>query len=291
MRRATKTTAVWLGVLAGIAGFEHGYFAYRQGSNPIPGLVFPSWGPPCVPEEIWHSCEPAMSIVPNFVLTGVLAMLLSLTLLVWTVWFVGRRYGGWVQMTLSVLLPLFGGGFFPPIIGFVGGLARDKSQPAAAGANPVGDAHVTRFAARLWPWSLGVFVVWTSGAVSRRSLLQRVLAAHHVPQPGGHPCELRCRWLCTPPTRTTPRYDVPQSGRSRMPGSGKALDGTSTYFLFDQKSYLEDWATLFRLLVDGKIDPVIAARIPILEAARANELLESGGVTGNVVLVSPSGSP
>ncbi|MFW5729341.1 MAG: zinc-binding dehydrogenase [Spirochaetota bacterium] len=77
--------------------------------------------------------------------------------------------------------------------------------------------------------------------------------------------------------------------RTRLPGSGKSLSlyGTSTYFLFDRKSYLEDWATLFRLLSDGEIDPVIAARFPILEAARANELLESGGVTGNVVLVAP----
>jgi NADPH:quinone reductase-like Zn-dependent oxidoreductase len=77
--------------------------------------------------------------------------------------------------------------------------------------------------------------------------------------------------------------------RTSLPGSGRSrsLYGTLTCFLFDQKSYLEDWATLFRLLVDGKIDPVIAARIPILEAARANELLESGRVAGNVVLVAP----
>ena len=159
MRRATKTTAVWLGVLAGIAGFEHGYFAYLQGGNPIPGLVFPSWGPPCVPEETWHSCEPAMSIVPDFLLTGILAMLLSLALLVWAVWFVGRRHGGWVQMTLSVLLLLFGGGFFPPIIAFVGGLAGTKiSRPLQREPG-----RLTRFAARLWPWSLGIFVVWTLG--------------------------------------------------------------------------------------------------------------------------------
>jgi NADPH:quinone reductase-like Zn-dependent oxidoreductase len=77
--------------------------------------------------------------------------------------------------------------------------------------------------------------------------------------------------------------------RTNLPGSGKSLSlyGTSTYFLFDRKPYLEDWATLFDLLVDGKIDPVIAARFPILEAAQANALLESGRVTGNVVLVSP----
>ena len=55
MRKATKTAASWLGVVAGIAGFEHGYFEFLQGNIPTPSLVFPSWGPPCVPEEIWHN--------------------------------------------------------------------------------------------------------------------------------------------------------------------------------------------------------------------------------------------
>jgi multimeric flavodoxin WrbA len=41
---------------------------------------------------------------------------------------------------------------------------------------------------------------------------------------------------------------------------------------------------LFRLLAAGQIEPAIAARFPILEAAQANALLESGQVTGNVML-------
>jgi hypothetical protein len=161
MRRATKATATWMGLVAGIAGLEHGYFAYLQGDGRIPGLVFPSWGPPCVPEEAWHGCEPAMSIVPNFLFTGIIAILLSAVLLVWTVWFVERRYGGWVQMTLALLLLLFGGGFFPPIIAFVGGVAGtgiNRPLPGTPG-------RLTRFAARLWPWSLVIFVAWTLGQI------------------------------------------------------------------------------------------------------------------------------
>jgi NADPH:quinone reductase-like Zn-dependent oxidoreductase len=55
----------------------------------------------------------------------------------------------------------------------------------------------------------------------------------------------------------------------------------------NRRPFLEDWATLFKLLEDGKIKPVIAARFPILEAAKANELLESGQVIGNIVLLAP----
>ncbi len=51
--------------------------------------------------------------------------------------------------------------------------------------------------------------------------------------------------------------------------------------------FLEDWAMLFRLLEAGQIRPVIAAKFPLLEAAKANQLLESGQVIGNIVLVAP----
>ncbi len=159
MRKATKTAATWLGIVAGIAGLEHGYFEFLQGNIPTPGLAFPSWGPPCVPEEIWHACEPAMSILPNFLITGILAMLLSVALIVWAGWFVQRRHGGWVQMALAVLLLLFGGGFFPPIIAFVGGVAGTQINRPLAGP-PV---RLTRFVAKLWPWSLVIFVGWTLG--------------------------------------------------------------------------------------------------------------------------------
>jgi hypothetical protein len=159
MRKATKTVATWLGVVAGIAGLEHGYFEFLQGNTTTPGLAFPSWGPPCIPEEIWHACEPAMSIIPNFLITGILAMLLSLALIVWAVWFVQRRHGGWVQMALSVLLLLFGGGFFPPIVGFVGGLAGTQIHRPLLGR----PTRLTLFTAKLWPWTLVIFIAWMLG--------------------------------------------------------------------------------------------------------------------------------
>jgi len=70
--------------------------------------------------------------------------------------------------------------------------------------------------------------------------------------------------------------------------NGKAIKlyGTGASNL-DRRPFLEDWAVLFNLLGEGKIKPVIAARFPILEARKANEMLESGQVVGNLVLLSP----
>lgn len=73
----------------------------------------------------------------------------------------------------------------------------------------------------------------------------------------------------------------------RRDGRRCRLYGTSPYTLGFTRPFVEDWATLFGLLRRGDITPVVAATMPIGEAARANALLERGGVVGNVVLVGP----
>jgi NADPH:quinone reductase-like Zn-dependent oxidoreductase len=65
-----------------------------------------------------------------------------------------------------------------------------------------------------------------------------------------------------------------------------ALYGTGASKL-NWRPFLEDWATLFKLVEDRQIKPVIARKFPILEAAQANALLESGQVIGNIVLLAP----
>lgn len=70
--------------------------------------------------------------------------------------------------------------------------------------------------------------------------------------------------------------------------NGKKLKvyGTTTS-KFGKRPFLEDWRKLFKLLETGQINPIIMKNFPLLEAAKANELLESGDVIGNVILVAP----
>lgn len=46
-----------------------------------------------------------------------------------------------------------------------------------------------------------------------------------------------------------------------------------------------DATTLFDLLAEGKIEPIVAERIPLVDARRAHENLGRGGVTGKQVLI------
>jgi hypothetical protein len=63
---------------------------------------------------------------------------------------------------LSLALLLFGGGFFPPLIGFVGGLTGvqiHKTLSTGECGRPL------QLSASLWPWPLVIFLLWTFGQV------------------------------------------------------------------------------------------------------------------------------
>jgi NADPH2:quinone reductase len=73
-----------------------------------------------------------------------------------------------------------------------------------------------------------------------------------------------------------------------MRPKGKSIRsyGISALYRMDKRPFMEDLTVLFNLLEEGKIKPIISKKFPILEAAKANELLESGQVIGNVVLLA-----
>ena len=73
-----------------------------------------------------------------------------------------------------------------------------------------------------------------------------------------------------------------------IPG-GKQASMSAEIASFEQMHpgwYRETLTELLDLLAEGRINPVVAERIPLLEAARAHELLERGGYAGKVVLVT-----
>jgi NADPH:quinone reductase-like Zn-dependent oxidoreductase len=70
-------------------------------------------------------------------------------------------------------------------------------------------------------------------------------------------------------------------------GKSAAFYGISALYARDKRPFKEDLPKLCKLLEERRIRSIVAARFPILEAAQANALLESGAVTGNVVLLAP----
>lgn len=166
---ATRTTVAVLGLLAAVTGVEHGVGEITQGPVRPPGVVFESW--PHVAAFDPLGGEPAMSLVPHLLATGVLAVVVATALGVWSVRYAHQRHGGTVLVGLSVLLLLVGGGFGPPLLGVLAGLlatrltARPRRPPRP----------LARMLAALWPWPLPVAVGCFLGLVPGTILLSAVL--------------------------------------------------------------------------------------------------------------------
>lgn len=161
MRNATRVTVSAFGALAGLAGIEHGVGEILQGNVAPNGLMILSW-PESEAFDILAG-EPAMTIVPNVLATGILATLASLLFLLWSTMFVERRHGGLVLMVVSVIMLLVGAGFGPPLLGMlVGVVATRINTPLTWWRNHLAPGW-RRLLIRLWPWAqVASVIVWLS---------------------------------------------------------------------------------------------------------------------------------
>lgn len=145
----TVTSVRVFGALAAFAGVEHGLGEIVQGRGAPPAVVFESWPDVAAFEPL--DGEPAMSLVPDLLVSGVLSVLIALALGVVAVLHPRRRRSGPLLVGLSVSLLLVGGGFGPPLLGVLAGLLATRVHAPTPDHDP---GPVTRAGARLWPWPL-----------------------------------------------------------------------------------------------------------------------------------------
>jgi hypothetical protein len=142
-----------LAVLLAISGMlAHGFFEVLQGNTPTDGLFIEAIGEA---HRTWeHGAEGAFTIIPNFLITGLLAMTVSLGIIIWSVGFVHKKNGPLVLLLFFILLFLVGGGvaqilFFIPLWA----VATRINKPLSWWRRilPAGPRRVL---AELWPWFL-----------------------------------------------------------------------------------------------------------------------------------------
>ncbi|MEJ2597015.1 MAG: hypothetical protein P8Z00_01705 [Anaerolineales bacterium] len=157
MRKTTRVMISTFGALVGLIGIEHGTGEVLQGNLTPSGIMILSW-----PESAFFHVlggEPALTILPNLFMTGILAILFSLAYLVWAVLFVQRKNGGLILMLLSVAMLLFGGGVFPPVFGILLGAAATRINAPLTWWRLHLSPGLRRFLGELWPWFFGACVI------------------------------------------------------------------------------------------------------------------------------------
>lgn len=154
---AARLVASIFGALAGVGGLTHGIGEMLQG-NIVPDSMFiDSWiqGPIAT-----HMAgDPAMTVVPNLLITGVLGSVVSLVTIIWAVGFVQRKHGGVVLILLCIAMFLVGGGFGSPIVGILAGIAGILISAETPWWRRRLSGPVGRFLARAWPWLFGIAVL------------------------------------------------------------------------------------------------------------------------------------
>jgi len=112
-----RATAPVIGVVAGLISVYHGYNETLQGSNAPASIMINAIGPPCQ----GSSCLPAMTLIPDFFVAGVLTIVFSVITIAWAALAIQRKNGGVILIVLSIILLLVGGGFLAPVLGIIAG--------------------------------------------------------------------------------------------------------------------------------------------------------------------------
>lgn len=145
-----KATRLWvsmMGAWMGLAGIEHGIGEILQGNQAPEGIMIQSWPGSAFFQNL--SGEPALTILPNLLYTGLLAVFFSLLFVAWSIFGAHRQRGGWVLMLLAIPMLLFGGGIFPPLLGFLIGAAATRIPAAVRLGRPA--TGFSRLMATKWP--------------------------------------------------------------------------------------------------------------------------------------------
>lgn len=157
MNRATRAAAAVLGIYAGVLAITHGVFEIMQGSGVPASAIIQAIGPACQPETAWHACLPALTLLPNFLVSGIVAVTVGVLILVWSFVFTTRNSGSLGLVLLSLGLIPVGGGFVPAWLGVLAGITATQIRRPPLAQTPSG---TMRFLARFWPVSVLVLIAW-----------------------------------------------------------------------------------------------------------------------------------
>lgn len=171
-RSALEWMTLGLGVLVGFFSFEHGLFEALQG-NTVPvigpvGFDIKMFGFGYIIDAIgqnwkfWSGAmEPAFTVVPNYLITGISAMAIGIIIVLWALFMMKSKVGVPGFIGLTVLMFLFGGGFatvFTSLYTVICASLQNKEHKW-------GKTHIPLKAAwtigRIWPW-LFVFTFLSS---------------------------------------------------------------------------------------------------------------------------------
>lgn len=152
--KATRLITSILGITLAIAAFHHGFFELLQGNNATAGLLIQAIGEQ---QRFWvHGTEEAITIIPNYLVSGLLTMAISIFAAIWSVKFIDRKYGSIIFLSSFIALTLVGGGlghiiFFLPIWGYSTRISKKLNF-----WSKLITINARRLVGKIWPFLVGI---------------------------------------------------------------------------------------------------------------------------------------
>ncbi len=154
----TRFTASVMGMLIGWSGIiNHGIFEILQGDKSTNGFFIEAIGEA---HRFWvYGTEGAFTLIHNYLITGVLTILVSVAIIVWALKYIHLKFGTTVFLLLAILLILVGGGLGFIIVFIPTWAFATRINKSLSWWNKVISPRYKKILSSLWFYSFGTMVV------------------------------------------------------------------------------------------------------------------------------------
>ncbi|HAX02151.1 MAG: hypothetical protein A2Y45_09620 [Tenericutes bacterium GWC2_34_14] len=151
-----KTSTVVLITYTAIIGFIHGVGEiFQAGSQATSNMIYAL--NVADPSEVWHGGLPAFTLTPNFLISGILTILISIAIVIFVNLLIESKYFIFILL-IFIPLFLFGGGFIPPFIGIMSGTYYAILK--RSNMNTVKPTLLRKLVAQLWIYLISALILW-----------------------------------------------------------------------------------------------------------------------------------
>jgi hypothetical protein len=156
---ATRAVATAMGVLVGIGSIDHGLLECLQGFRRTPGLLINALGPG-LSWTVWkQGGEGAFTLIPNFLVTGIVATLLGICMIRWSFRSLHKPNGPAVFLLLGLASFLTGGGVAQVVLFMFTWAVASRIRASLALWQWLIPCPVRPLFGTLWPWTLAAATV------------------------------------------------------------------------------------------------------------------------------------
>jgi hypothetical protein len=151
-----KVSTVVLITYTAIIGFIHGVGEiFQAGSQATSNLIFAL--DVADPEKVWHGGLPAFTLIPDFLISGIITVLISIAIIVLVNLLIKSKYFIFFPL-IFIFLFLFGGGFVPPFIGIIS--SAYYSIQKRSSMNTKQPTLLRKIIAQLWIYLISALIFW-----------------------------------------------------------------------------------------------------------------------------------